>query len=130
MQKGEFRFGYHTDKFDETCLFYTKQLRLPQITSWEQSEHDKGAFFDAGTGIIAVLHQPKNGDDVNPALDGRKPAGAFMAIQVWDIEQRFEDYQARGVIFKQKLTTQPWGHRSFSVIDPNGVVLFMFQEME
>lgn len=42
-----------------------------------------------------------------------------------DIKQLFLDYQAAGVRFHQPLKTQPWGTRTFIVLDPDGnLILF------
>jgi catechol 2,3-dioxygenase-like lactoylglutathione lyase family enzyme len=42
-----------------------------------------------------------------------------------DIKQLFLDYQAAGVAFHQTLKTQPWGTRTFVVLDPDGnLILF------
>jgi uncharacterized glyoxalase superfamily protein PhnB len=51
-----------------------------------------------------------------------------MAIQVWDIDHLFKKFKTSGIHFKQEVTDQPWGHRSFSVLEPNGLILFFFQE--
>lgn len=42
-----------------------------------------------------------------------------------DIKQLFLDYQAAGVAFHQTLKTQPWGARTFILLDPDGnLILF------
>lgn len=42
-----------------------------------------------------------------------------------DIERLFLDYRARGVRFHQTLGTEPWGARTFIVLDPDGnLILF------
>lgn len=42
-----------------------------------------------------------------------------------EIEQLFLTYQAAGVRFRQPLKTEPWGARTFIVMDPDGnLILF------
>ena len=42
-----------------------------------------------------------------------------------EIEQLFASYQAAGVRFHQKMTNQPWGAKTFIVVDPDGnLILF------
>lgn len=42
-----------------------------------------------------------------------------------DIKALFLEYKAAGITFHQKLKTQPWGARTFIVLDPNGnLILF------
>jgi uncharacterized glyoxalase superfamily protein PhnB len=41
------------------------------------------------------------------------------------IKQLFDDYQSAGVRFHQTLKTEPWGSRTFIVIDSDGnLILF------
>ena len=124
---GTFRFAYFSRKYQETCEFYTDLLEFKTEYSWDRDDNDKGVVFNAGGGSIEVLQAPDNGVDLNAGLDYRSPQGAFMVIERWGIDQLYKTYKAKGLQFKQDLTNQSWGHKSFSVVDPNGVVLFFFQ---
>jgi len=125
---GAFRFTYFTDKYQETCDFYSDQLDFKLEHGWDRNEHDKGALFKAGAGLIEILHLPADKEKRSAGLDYRTPQGTFMCIQVWDIDELFDQYKSREIPFKQEVTDQSWGHRSFSAIEPNGLVLFFFQE--
>jgi len=127
-KEGAFRFTYFTEKYDETCSFYENKLDFDLAHSWDRNDHDKGALFKAGVGLIEVLLLPHNEEYKYAGLDYRNPKGAFMCVQVWNIDELFNKYKADGVPFKQEITDQSWGHRSFSVIEPNGLILFFFQE--
>ncbi len=127
-KEGKFRFAYFTDKYQETCNFYLDTLELKLEHSWDRNEHDKGSLFKAGLGLIEVLKQPGEGEQRIKGLDYRKPQGVFMVIQVWKIDELFEKLRSKDVSFKEEITDQPWGHRSFAVTDPNGVVLFFIQD--
>ncbi|GAB5410539.1 MAG: hypothetical protein BalsKO_29040 [Balneolaceae bacterium] len=124
---GAFRYTYFTDKYFETCEFFESKLRLTLEHSWDRNEYDKGALFKAGDGLIEVLLTPDE-DHKIIGLDYRAPQGVFMCIQVWEIEKLFDTYKNKEITFKQELTNQSWGHRSFSVLEPNGLVLFFFEE--
>ncbi len=124
---GAFRFTYFSDKYDETINFYKDKLDFNLAHSWDRNEHDKGALFTAGNGLIEVLLRSDE-EPEHKGLDYRIPQGAFMGIQVWNIDELFERYKAKGIPFKEEVTDQPWGHRSFSILEPNGLVLFFFQE--
>ncbi len=126
--KGQFRFTYFTGKYRETFSFYQDQLELKLEHSWDRSEHDKGALFKAGPGLIEILHLPNDEEFRYEGLDYRKPQGAFMGIQVWNIDELFNKYHANKVSFKHEIMNQPWGHRTFYVLEPNGLVLFFFEE--
>ena len=127
-KEGAFRFAYFTRKFDETCQFYEQILHFDLEHSWDRSENDKGALFKAGAGLIEVLLFPNADAHKNAGLDYRSPQGAFAVIQVWDIDDLFQRLKAVGVPFEQEITDQSWGHRSFSVVEPNGLILLFIQE--
>jgi uncharacterized glyoxalase superfamily protein PhnB len=126
-QQGAFRFAYFSNKYEETCNFYLNTLELKLEHSWDHHEN-KGSVYKAGKGLIEVLYLPDNPEYENAGLDLRKPQGAFMVIQVWHVEELFQKYKHKHLNFKQELTDQIWGHRSFTVTDPNGVALYFFEE--
>ncbi|MFV1884631.1 MAG: VOC family protein [Balneola sp.] len=125
---GAFRFTYFTKKYAETRTFFESNLGFSLEHSWDRNEDDKGALYKVGNGLIEILQTPNSEEHKVAGLDYRHPQGAFMCIQVWEIDQLFEKYKINGIPFKQELTNQSWGHRSFSVIEPNGLVLFFFEE--
>jgi catechol 2,3-dioxygenase-like lactoylglutathione lyase family enzyme len=125
---GKFRFTYLTDKYIETSIFYKDKLGFHLEHSWDRNENDKGALFKAGDGLIEILHRPNDEEDKNQGMDYRIPQGAYMCIQVWNIDELFEKYKAKGIPFKQEIVDQSWGHRSFSIIEPNELVILFFQE--
>ncbi|WP_445382987.1 VOC family protein [Robiginitalea sp. IMCC43444] len=125
---GTFRFTYFTDKYNETFDFYKISLDFSLEHSWDRNEDDKGALFRIGEGLIEILQRPKDSENKYPALDYRMPQGVFTGIQVWNIDELFNTYKARDVPFKQEIIDQPWGHRSFYVREPNGLVLGFYEE--
>ncbi len=127
-KKGKFRFTYFTPNYEETYHFYKDTLGFSLGHSWDRHKDDKGALFEAGEGLIEILHLPSMEEDRNPGLDYRAPQGVFMCLQVWDIDERYKKYRSLGIPFKQELVDQSWGHRSFSIVEPNGLVLFFFEE--
>jgi catechol 2,3-dioxygenase-like lactoylglutathione lyase family enzyme len=128
---GEFRFAYFTDKYEQTTQFYLNDLEWSLLFSWERNSNDKGAVFVAGEGKIEILHLPNNSEELsNAGLDYRKAQGAFVVIQAKGIDALYEKYDQKGIPFKQRITNQSWGHRSFSILDPNGIVLFFYENLE
>jgi len=127
---GEFRFAYFTDKYEDTCKFYVNSMGWDLLFSWDRDASDKGSVFKAGDGRLEVLQLPGNEKDrTNAGLDYGLPEGAFMVIQVEGVDELYQKYKDKGLTFKQHLTNQSWGHRSFSVLDPNGIVLFMWESI-
>ncbi len=44
----QFRFGYFTERYDETVAFYRDGLGLPVLESWDRDDTDRGVLFAAG----------------------------------------------------------------------------------
>jgi len=127
-KEGKFRFAYFTNQYDETCEFYKNTLGFKLEHSWDRHDNDKGAVFKAGVGLIEILHHPSISEHKVLGLDYRTPQGAFMVIQVWNVDELYEKFKVKGIPFKQDIVDQDWGHRSFSILEPNGLVLFFFEE--
>ena len=130
MDKGEFRFAYFSSKYEETIDFYKNIIEFNLKFSWDRGPNDKGSVFGHGLGLIEILKQPDNEQEFNLGLDHRSPKGSFMVIETSNIETIFSKYKKKDINFKQDLTIQDWGHKSFSINDPNGVVLFFFENVE
>lgn len=128
QKEGKFRFAYFTDKYKETYDFYQNRLELVLAHNWDRNEYDKGAVFKAGGGLIEIMLRPKKEENRYPGLDYRTAQGSFMVIQVFNVDEIFKKYQTKGIPFEQEIVSQPWGHRSFSVLEPNGLILFFFEE--
>ncbi len=124
---GAFRLTYFTEKYNETIEFYKELLELEVLHFWNRNENDKGTLLKAGMGTIEVLSVPNDNHKIK-GLDYRKPQGVFGCLQVSNATALYKKYKNKGVKFKEDLVDQSWRHRSFSVEDPNGVVLFIFEE--
>lgn len=127
-QAGTFRFTYFTDLYEETFAFYRDLLQWELSHDWDRGAYDKGAVFHIGKGSIEFLIRPETEADHYIGLDYRRPQGVFTGIQVWNIDELYEAYKQRGVPFHHDLIDQPWGHRSFYVQEPNGLILGFYQE--
>jgi catechol 2,3-dioxygenase-like lactoylglutathione lyase family enzyme len=128
VNKGQFRFAYFAAAYEATIAFYREGLELPIIETWDRGPDDRGTLFAASSGVIEVLALPRNGEFTH-ALDDRPPQGAFMVIELDDLEACYERALAKGLPIKDGLTDQHWGHRSFSVTEPNGLTLYLFREL-
>jgi hypothetical protein len=65
-------------------------------------------------------------DDAEPLCDPRPPQGAFMAIEVGDVEGADRRAVANGLFIQKELSRQSWGHHSFCLGEPNGLTLYFF----
>jgi len=129
MGNDQFRFGYFTPKYEETVAFYREGLELPSIEAWDRTPDDRGTLFGAASGVIEVLAFPGSGQS-DHLWDERSPQGAFMVIEVDQVEALYQSAVEKGLPIQHELKDQTWGHRSFCVREPNGLTLNFFSELE
>lgn len=129
MGNGQFRFAYFTPKYEETVAFYRQGLELPSIEAWDRTPDDRGTLFGAASGVIEVLALPGNAQS-DHLWDDRPPQGAFMVIEVDQVELLYQCAVEKGLPIQHELKDQGWGHRSFCVREPNGLTLNFFSEVE
>ncbi len=128
MTSGQFRFAYFTPEYEPTVTFYRNGLELPILESWDRGPDDRGTLFGAASGIIEVLALPQD-DRPSHLFDDRRPQGAFMVMEVDDVERMYRRAVEKRLPIVQELTNQEWGHRSFCVTEPNGLTLYFFNEI-
>jgi catechol 2,3-dioxygenase-like lactoylglutathione lyase family enzyme len=128
VSRGQFRFSYFTPDYEATVAFYRDGLGLPVVESWDRDPEDRGTLFGAASGLVEVLKRPESGDSSH-LWDERPPQGAFMVIEVADVELMYQRVVEKGLPVQQELTMQAWGHRSFCVREPNGLTLYLFSEL-
>jgi uncharacterized glyoxalase superfamily protein PhnB len=56
------------------------------------------------------------------------PAGLMYNISVPDVDEEYIRLTGEGLIPVMPLEDHPWGDRGFAVLDPNGVILYLFSE--
>jgi catechol 2,3-dioxygenase-like lactoylglutathione lyase family enzyme len=122
----QFRFAYFTRRYEATLEFYRAGLGFPVVEAWDRSADDRGTIFAAAGGMIEVLSVPQGESD--HLFDARPPQGAFMVIEVDDVDARHREVKARGLALQEELEDRPWGHRAFCLRDPNGLTLYLFSE--
>ena len=121
----EFRFVYFTPRYDDTVAFMRDALELAIVESWDRAGDHRGTVFAVASGLLEVLE--------NEALQ-RGPShtasgGPFAAIEVDDVDALHARLAANGVPTHYPLEDKPWGHRGFSVLDPNGVEIAFFSRI-
>ena len=128
MGNRQFRFAYFTPKYEETVAFYREGLELPVIEAWDRAPDDRGTLVGAASGVIEVLALPRSSHP-DHLWDARPPQGAFMVIEVDQVESLYQRAVERGLPIQHELKDQRWGHRSFCVREPNGLTLNFFREL-
>jgi uncharacterized glyoxalase superfamily protein PhnB len=85
--------------------------------------HGKPPFYgsvsrDGACLHLRFVHQPNFSE-----LTAREGALIVATIHVTNVKALFQEYDARGVDFAQRLEQQPWGGVDFHVRDPDGNVI-------
>ncbi len=122
----DFRFVYFTPAYDETVAFLRDALGLPVADSWDRPGDHRGTVFAAGSGQIEVLENA----EISRGASHTATGGPFAAIEVDDVDALHARVAAWGVAVHYPLADKPWGHRGFSVLDPNGVEIAFFGKIE
>ena len=121
----EFRFVYFTPRYDETVAFVRDLLELRQVESWDRPGDHRGTVFAAGPGLIEVLEN----EELQRGPSDTASGGPFAAIEVADVDALHARIAGKGVALHYPLADKPWGHRGFSVLDPNGVEIAFFSRI-
>lgn len=88
-------------------------------------------IFDCGW-YISVRLGGKAGPEVSfatPHFDGDVPVtpGCLsLYVEVEDVDRRYRDVRATGASVSAPPKDNPWGDRSFTFLDPNGVRVTLF----
>ena len=123
---GDFRFVYFTPIYDRTVAFLRDRLELAVVTSWDRAGDHRGTVFEAaGRGQIEVMEL--EGLERGPSHTAT--GGPFAAVEVEDVDALHARITANGVAAHYPLQDKPWGHRGFSVLDPNGVEIAFFTRL-
>lgn len=115
---GEFRFVFYTGDFDAAVAFYQNGLGLKVFEQWNRAPDDRGVIFRAASGMIEILCSAEH--------RGAPPRGAWLLIEVEDVDEFYQQLRNKGVPIKEELLNTPWGHRKFIVSDPHGIDLSFF----
>ena len=59
---------------------------------------------------------------------GTNGIGLWLTLYVSDVDAEFERLKANGLEIREELIDQPWGERTFVVVDPNGVLIYVSQQ--
>src|SRR5262249_30148656 len=68
--------------------------------------------------VLRLVHEPVFADDIRERE--QLLSAAVTVATVDEIKQLFLNYQSAGVRFSQTLKKEPWGARTFVVLDPDG----------
>ncbi|MBN2292381.1 MAG: VOC family protein [Pirellulales bacterium] len=113
--------AFTTDKVEEARDFYVKYLGA-KVT------------FDCGWYVNLQFDQPMcTLQFMSPQKDHHKlsdPSGLMHNFCVKDVDAEHERLTAEGLTPVLPLEDHPWGDRSFAIVDPLGIMLYLYSERE
>ena len=116
---GEFRFIFRAKDYEAAATFYRDGLGLPVVDSWDRGPAERGMLFQAGSGIIEILA-------LASGEEGVSLQGGELAYEVDDVDEWYRRIQEKGLSIRGELADKPWGHRTFSVTDPDGIKVILY----
>ncbi len=127
MNANALRVVRHTRNFDQMLGFYRDTLGMAYVEGWDHP-NNRGALLSpgekVGNALIEVL------DLENLAVPDTPPVNLELSIEVEDAIDCHDRLLAAGVTIARGLEDTPWGHRSFGVDDPDGLRVWLYQEIE
>jgi len=87
-------------------------MEFPVLQEWDRGPAQKGTVFSVFAGEIEVLGLP-------PGQEYVQLQGFEIAIEVKDVEDTYRFVTGKGIELHGDIANKPWGHRAFSVKDPD-----------
>jgi len=115
----EFRFIFRARDYEAAVTFYRDGLELPIVSSWDRGPAERGTLFQAASGIIEVLARA-------PGMECLSLQGGELAYEVDDVDEWYRRVRGKGLSIRGELADKPWGHRAFSVTDPDGIKVILY----
>jgi len=108
-----------TDKLEQAKAFYVSHFGFR--TTFESEGHL--CLRSPGEDGSEIMFSRPDGEHM-PAFEGK---GLTWCLEVKDVDAEHERLQSAGVPVVRPLQDNPWGDRSFVVVDPAGVPLWIFK---
>jgi uncharacterized glyoxalase superfamily protein PhnB len=107
--------------------FYRDGLGMTITEQWDRSDTDRGAILTpAGEVSNASIEVLKLGDI---AVPGGTPTNLELTLVVHDAHAAVSSINQAGIPIARELEDTPWGHRSFGVDDPDGLRIWIIEEL-
>ena len=121
---GNIRLIFVTRKYAATLAYYRDGLELPIVEAWNHGLNERGVEFQVGSGTIQFTSlAPESGYTLGLSTNQQ---GVSIGIEVADIETWYRRARENGLEISQDLGTFPWGERGFTLVDPNGIGVYVY----
>lgn len=117
LRARRFRYVVVSGDFDASVAFYEGILGLERLGGWDRDD-GRGVLLSAGGNAVVEVIE-----------GGGRPSarGVFLALEVDDADGWHEHLAAHRVEIEVPPHNEPWGDRSFTVRDPDGLSIAIYQ---
>jgi catechol 2,3-dioxygenase-like lactoylglutathione lyase family enzyme len=122
MHARNFVLQFSPSDYERSVQFYKDWLGLELIRDWNRAT-DKGTLLSAAGGAVVELVNPPDGQ----RYDGPPPANARLLFEVNSADAEFDRLSQYPITVVEPPTDRTWGHRSFRLRDPDGVLVTLYQ---
>ena len=123
MSEKKFRLQIYTRQYEQMCHFYEDMMGFPVLIKRETSQDDRVKVYGAASGQIEVIHTPD-------WMECPVSNGWTVQIEVQDVDTYYEQICRKGWKILRGPQDQFWGHRNFKVLDPSGMELTIYSEID
>lgn len=117
LRARRFRYVVVSGSYDASVRFYKEILGLARIDGWDRDE-GRGVLLSAGGRAVVEVIEGK----ASPST-----SGVFLALEVDDADAWHRHLKGHGVEIEVPPHNEPWGHRAFTVRDPDGLSIVIYQ---
>jgi predicted enzyme related to lactoylglutathione lyase len=108
--------------YEAAVEFYSEGLELPVLDTMATANM-RGTILRAGThGVIEIWDAP--GRECNG------PQAVAIAMEVEDLDDWYGLARSKGLNVQGEPQSYAWGRREFAILDPNGVTVSLFSDVQ
>jgi catechol 2,3-dioxygenase-like lactoylglutathione lyase family enzyme len=116
----------HTGRFEAMSRFYGELLGMSTVETWDRPDGRGAVFAPAGSvrgAHFEVLDLP------GAAVTGASPANIVVTLFVADVQAVHDGLVSVGARIARGVEDTSWGHRSFGLDDPDGLRIWIVEEL-
>lgn len=120
----EIRIVIYSALFHETRRFYEQILQLKVVSDWDHGDGKLGVVYEIGNTYLEILQAEISVEEIQQTTNN-----FYLYLKVMNVDELWNKLRMCAPVVDQ-IHTQTWGHRNFSICDPNGYKLKFFSEVE
>jgi catechol 2,3-dioxygenase-like lactoylglutathione lyase family enzyme len=128
MEYLEFRFAFFAQDFARSVAFYSETLGMQLTGGWDRPD-GKGALLTANHSSVIEIYGAAEGK----TYAGPRPAALNLALRLEHpagVDALYARLVSAGAQVAGPPENRSWGHRSFIVVDPDGIPVHIYCELK